>query len=66
MLNDARHYITGLTAHIDDELIGARVVVFSQILSTGLKVIKHILLVPMSASIMPAQPILTTTPANKK
>lgn len=55
-----------LATYIDDELAGFGVLLFAQILSTGLEVIEDILLVAMSACVMPLQPILSTTPACNK
>lgn len=61
----SRHTGCRLAAHIDDELVRTGVAVLRKVLSTGLEVVKDVLLVAVGAAIMPAQAILPTTPANQ-
>lgn len=50
-------------SNLDDELFSTGVLLCCQVLSTCLEVIKDILLVAVSASVMPLQAILPPTPA---
>lgn len=49
--------------NLNDELASAGVLLLSQVLSTGLEVVKHILLVAMCTAIMPFQAILPSASA---
>ena len=51
------------TSDLNNELASAGVLLLCQVLSAGLEVIKHILLVAMSTTIMPFQAILPPTSA---